>query len=217
MLASVHGGLVLKGACVAVLGFVCATASASIVTTAGTVTGLEGDTAVDSETVFQFIDAASPDGVESDGVLHMLLDLGSVQNIDQIVYVNRLINVDPWPLNAAVLDIKVAADESLLAATPTSASDFTETVFSGAFTVASQAPQADQVADIVDTTRRYFLIDFSASYVGSINGVSNDDRDRVQLDDLRVVTVPEPASLVLVFSGAACLLVGRPRRTSVKS
>lgn len=197
-------------AAAAMLAIGTSAAPASVITTAGTITGLEGDRTHDwtenpgtPPTFFVFEDAASPDGVGTDNILHVVLDLGSTKDVETINYVNRIRGGGNWGLNAKSLNILVSSDESGGGFDPNQLSSFTNTVYSGDFSPASMADGATQSAQLTSpTSRRYFLLDFTASYVGTINGVVADDRAVVQLSDIQVSLVPEPAT------GALLLMVG---------
>jgi hypothetical protein len=192
-----------------VSGFVTTSAMAQVPVTAGTAFGISGDFIIDSSDnppaephLYQFIDNSWPmgSGEGSDHRIHIVLDVGSVKPVDQIINVNRLNTISPWYLNGATVEIKVADEASGF--DPNDLSLYTTTTYNGDFSPASAAPGAWQNADLDGVwARRYFLIDYTANYVGSINGVLNDDRQRVQLSDLQVQLDPSATPTWRVGSG----------------
>jgi len=181
---------------------VCALATSyasAVQVTAGTATGIGGDFIIDSSDnpgtppyLYQFVDASSPTGEGTDNRIHIVLDLGTVQKVDKIFNINRLGTISPWYANAATVEVKVA-DEAAPGFDPTLVSSYVTSTYNGDFSPASANAGAAQAADLTGTyARRYFLIDYLANYQAgnNINGVLNDDRDRVQLSDLQVELNP---------------------------
>lgn len=188
-----------------------ASSAHAVLVSAGTATGLAGDIAVDSGVTFQFVDASSPSGSGYDGAIHVRLDLGSVSAVHKILNVNRT-NVFTL-LNALTANIYVAPDESDPGFDTNDPSDYTTLVFSGAFTPAVATAGTVREADLGSViNRRFFLIDYTANFLGTIDGVLTNNTDRVQVGDLQVTAVPEPLSAVLL--GLGPMLVALRRRSA---
>ena len=168
-------------------------ASASQTVTAGTLTAIGSDIDYDASgtyTLYVLKDAASPSGTGTDNRIHVVLDIGSIKDVDKIEYINRIIANANWPLNATTLDIFVADDESAAGFDPGQVSSFTTTVYSGAFNPNLVGSGQMRTADIMASWKRqYFLLDFTANGYGLINGVSSNQTDQVQLNDIRIVEV----------------------------
>ncbi len=163
--------------------------------TAGTVQGLSNDYVVDSSVVYQFLEYG---GTSGDHVIHILLDLNTAKSVDIITNINRL----NTPTNLAAKDviIKVAPDESAGGFVSTSLSSYTQQVYSGQWLPITNAGSAERTADIVNSTKRYFLIDYTGNMSGPITGADS-SHDRVQVADIKVTLVPEPATIGLLTLG----------------
>ncbi len=165
--------------------------------TAGTLTGIDGDYTFGTAPITLY-DASG------NNIVEMVLDLGSVTNVDAILFVNRLdtaANTSPKTAN-----IFVAPDETAGGFNPSLASSFTVPVFSGLFTPSANTAGTVQQADIVNSTKRYFLIDFTANFwPGSISTNVVGNTDRVQISDVRIAIVPEVTTFSLIGMGGLLL------------
>jgi hypothetical protein len=178
--------------------FAVSSAMAAVPVTAGTAFGISGDFIVDASDnppaephLYVFRDNSYPQGSGegSDHRIHIVLDVGSIQPVDKIIDVNRLGTISPWYLNGATVEIKVADEAPGF--DPNDLSLYTTSTYNGDFSPASATAGAWQTADLDGVwARRYFLIDYTANYFGTITGVINDDRASVQLSDLQVQLDP---------------------------
>ena len=148
---------------------------------AGLLQGLSDDYVIDSDVTYQLMEEG---GTSGDHVIHMLVDLGIVRPVEKIYNVNR---TDVFTnLSAKNVIIKVAADEDASSFDPLLTSSYTQQVFSGLCSPDTGDAGANRVANITDTARRFFLIDYPDNRMGTITGVTN--RDRVQISDIRINT-----------------------------
>lgn len=177
-------------------------AHATVVVAAGTATGIGNDWDAFINGVIIF-----GEGAPTNNVIHVKLDLGMPLPVGKIININRT-NATTM-LNARAANIRVAADESLLTFNPNNPADYTITVFDGEFQPAVFTIGVAREADFgTGWYRRYFLINYTSNFVGSIDGTAN--RDRVHLGGLEIVMVPEPSMLLLL--GAGGILIGGWRR-----
>ncbi len=186
--------------------FLSLVSSHAVLLSAGEVTGLAGDlvwTQQSGGTIVNFTDQNS-----TGSPIHIQLDLLSVQNVGAFLITNRLTSTTN--ANAKTVTILVAADESAPGFDPTDIADYTQVVFSGTIMPSTNVAGTQRTVDISDSSRRYFLFDFTENFTGAIGGANI----TVQVSDIALEIVPEPSSVALILSslGIGVSLFFRRRR-----
>lgn len=197
--------------CLAVaLGFLGLTASsqAQVLVNAGTVTPVGGANQglYFSGTLVQ-LTTTSATAVP----LSFVLDLGSVQAIDEIIIQNR--TSAGTNLGIRTLSIYVAPDESIGGFDPLNMSYYTTQVAPNALLMPNvNTAGAMRTVDITDSTKRYFLVNLTGSFKAP-SGFSNvADENNVQFGNVYVTAVPEPSAMLLGCAGVAGLFLSRRTR-----
>lgn len=184
-------------------------ANAAVITTAGEITGIANSQVQDNTTLFSAVYNYS---LQTDGVIHIVLDLGSVQNVDVLTFVNRNIST-----NFAIsrLEILVAPDENAAGFDPYSLASYTKHVFvEQQLSPHNYNASAVRNANIDDTQSRYFLINFTESFhTVDKHFSSTPNQDRVQFSDIRYSSaIPEPGAAALVGLALAGGILHRWRK-----
>ncbi|MBN2375682.1 MAG: hypothetical protein JXD22_04735 [Sedimentisphaerales bacterium] len=148
---------------------------------AGEITALHGDKL--GKGISGGFDYFALDNSNGDNNIHILLDLGSEQNVSQIKYTNRMDVATMY--NANMVSIRVAPDESDPLFAPYSRFSYTESVFNGSITPSTVNAGAARYANISDRSRRYFLLDFTSNFWGPIDDGVN--TSMIVLADLDII------------------------------
>ena len=170
-------------------------AQAATLVNAGSITALGGSSIAGavSPGPIQILYGAS----ESDKTISIVLDLGSVQNVDIITIQNRI----GANTNLAIrsLNIYVAPNEAIDGFDPLSLSSYTTLVAPNALLTPNVNTGSEmRPVDITDSIKRYFLINITNSQNTGASGFSTAaDFNRVQIGNIYVTTIPEPSSIVL--------------------
>lgn len=179
---------------------------ATVVVSAGTATGIANDWDAFLNGVIIF-----GEGDPTNNTIHVKLDLGVPKKVMTIVHVNRT-NATTM-LNPLAANIWVASDESSPTFNPNNPATYDIKVFDGFITPTNftiGVARETSFGTGVYWQRRYFLINYTSNFLGSIDGTAN--RDRVHLGDIQILeAVPEPSMLLLLTVGG--WLVSRWRRT----
>lgn len=143
-----------------------------------------------------------PDG---DDKINMVLDLGSVLPVDGIRYQNQSA---PTLYTAWDVSIWVASDESASGFDPTQAASFTQKVTApGArFMPDEWTGSTWRDVDIADYSRQYFLIEVLSNAWGPIGAPEPTQTNAIILNDMDVVLVPEPVTIVMLGLGGLAAL-----------
>lgn len=183
---------------------------AQVLVNAGTITPVGGSTIAGSVAVqpISLIYHSS----ESDGVISFVLDLGSVQSIDEITIQNR--TTGDTNLAVRSLNIYVAPDESIGGFDPLNMSFYTTQVAPNAILSPNvNTAGTMRTVDITDSTKRYFLVNLTGSYFApSGYSAANNDVNRSQIGNVYVTAVPEPSAMLLGCAGVAGLFLSRRTR-----
>lgn len=179
---------------------------ATVVVSAGTATGIANDWDAFLNGVIIF-----GEGAPTNNTIHVKLDLGVPKKVMTIVHVNRT-NATTM-LNPLAANIWVASDESSPTFNPNNPATYDIKVFDGFITPTNftiGVARETSFGTGVYWQRRYFLINYTSNFLGSIDGTAN--RDRVHLGDIQILeAVPEPSMLLLLTMGG--WLASRWRRT----
>lgn len=179
---------------------------ATVVVSAGTATGIANDWDAFLNGVIIF-----GEGAPTNNTIHVKLDLGVPKKVMTIVHVNRT-NATTM-LNPLAANIWVASDESSPTFNPNNPATYDIKVFDGFITPTNftiGVARETSFGTGVYWQRRYFLINYTSNFLGSIDGTAN--RDRVHLGDIQILeAVPEPSMLLLLTVGG--WLASRWRRT----
>lgn len=179
---------------------------ATVVVSAGTATGIANDWDAFLNGVIIF-----GEGDPTNNTIHVKLDLGVPKKVMTIVHVNRT-NATTM-LNPLAANIWVASDESSPTFNPNNPATYDIKVFDGFITPTNftiGVARETSFGTGVYWQRRYFLINYTSNFLGSIDGTAN--RDRVHLGDIQILeAVPEPSMLLLLTVGG--WLASRWRRT----
>lgn len=189
-------------------------AQSAVIVSAGTLDGIGGSFISNEGSTLQGIYSYPNSTAQTDGIIHAVLNLGSIQSISEITIVNRLAATN---LAARSLRILVAADESAPSFDPFSLSSYTQIVFANQLLLPStNAEGALRTANITDSTKQYFLIDFTSNFFTGASGFSTTGNERnVQFSDIRVTAVPEPGTVALIGIASGFLLLrGLKKRRS---
>lgn len=161
---------------------------ATVVVSAGTATGIANDWDAFLNGVIIF-----GEGDPTNNTIHVKLDLGVPKKVMTIVHVNRT-NATTM-LNPLAANIWVASDESSPTFNPNNPATYDIKVFDGFITPTNftiGVARETSFGTGVYWQRRYFLINYTSNFLGSIDGTAN--RDRVHLGDIQILeAVPEPS------------------------
>ncbi|MFV0414984.1 MAG: PEP-CTERM sorting domain-containing protein [Chthoniobacterales bacterium] len=180
--------------------------NAAIIVDAGEISGLGGSGAVDSGSTLQATYGVS----QTDGIIHTLLDLTSVKNVDAITIVNRSVTTN---FAARTLSIWTAPDETAPGFDPSLLASYTNNVFADSLlSPSSRDADVEQIADISNVSKRYLLIEFTSSFWTGSNPFSTaSNMGAVQFANIKADIIPEPSSL-LIFGLGGGVLALRYRR-----
>jgi len=184
----------------------------AVIVTAGTLDGIGGSTVTKPSAAV----VADYGSTQSDGTIHMMLDLGSVQYVTLLNIINR----GDTATNLAIKSLSIwIADESAPGFDPFSLNSYTVNVWANQDLLpASTAANTVRPVDVTDFSGRYVLINLTSSF--QINGApfqysaSNPSLGRAQLGDITVV--PEPHAVGLLMFGGAIALTCILRRKSLR-
>ncbi|MCS7047907.1 MAG: PEP-CTERM sorting domain-containing protein [Verrucomicrobiae bacterium] len=188
---------------------VVAPVSATVIVSAGSATGIANDWDAFINGVIIF-----GEGAPTNNTIHVKLDLGVPKKVNTIIHVNRT-NATTL-LNPFAANIWVAADESSLTFNPNNPATYSIKIFDGLITPTNfniGVARQTGFGTGVYWERRYFLINYTSNFLGSIDGTAN--RDRVHLGDIQILeVVPEPSALLLLAVGGWLITCWRRRAAS---
>lgn len=195
--------------------FAVSAAHSAVTVTAGTLTGI-GGTVVDRPVATVVADYSN---TQSDGKIHLLLDLGSIRNVDIINIVNRDVATD---MSIKSLSVWIASDEGALGFDPFSLSSYTTNVFANQNLMpATNGANVIRPADVTDFSRRYVLIELTSSFQTSGAPFwyqAGSNFGRAQFGDITITTtIPEPHMAGLVVFGGAIAMTPMLRRSRSRS
>jgi len=133
-----------------------------------------------------------------DGDLDLLLDLGSVNNVDKILMQNRT----DTSSNGAFVNLVISvADEAAPGFTPTDISFYSTVVFNSYATPPAADAGLWREADITNSAKRYFQIRILDTWWGAPSPTF--------IGDVDVQLVPEPATMSMLVLGGLLALKRR--------
>ncbi len=200
-------------AAVTVLVIVAGVQSASaIAVTGGELTGIGGSSVIVA--VPSDVNNANYGAGQTDNAIHLLLDMGSIQNVTSLQITNRVAAATQYSARTFAVSVSAADSGS------TNVADYSTVVFANATATSgsTNAANAVQTLDVTDFSKRYVLINFTANFWGYSPGISNvapGYSNLAQFSNVSVTAVPEPGTIgLLLFSGIGALLLARNRKSS---
>lgn len=147
---------------------------------------------------------------QTDGAIHLRLDMGTIQNVSSLQITNQLAFTET-NLTPLTFTIYVAPDELAIGFDPNLVASYSQVVFSdGMASGYSNLAGAVQTVDVTDFTKRYVLIDVTSNGFGLIEQSAN--RDTIMLSNINYTVVPEPSTCVLLGLSFGLALLFRRRR-----
>lgn len=188
-------------------------AHSAVIVTSGTLEAIGGSVLQLSGAVI----VADYTAVQTDGIIHLVLDLGSAQNVSTI----DIVNMPNTATNLSIrsLSIWIADDEDAPGFTPSSLSGYTTNVFADQIlNPATNSADAVRTADVTDFTSRYVLFNLSSSFLtGTDPFAATGNYRRAQFGDISVTVIPEPSTITLLMVCGAVGLGCAFRRKAPRS
>lgn len=190
-------------------------ANSAVIVTAGTLDGIGGSTVTKPGAAV----VGDYSNTQTDGTIHLLLDMGNIRDVTLLNIVNRDVATD---MSIKSLNVWIALDESAPGFDPYSLASYTVNVYANQNLMpAVNGANAIRSVDVTDFSRRYILINLTSSF--QTNGAPfwyqvGTNYGRAQLGDITVVTaVPEPHAVGLLMFGGAIALTCMLRRKSLRA
>lgn len=186
----------------------------AVIVTAGTLEGIGGSTVSQHPTANPLAIVANYGASQNDNSIHLLLDLGSAQDVSILNIINRRdVGTD---MSVRTLSVLVARDEQSPSFDPLSLSSYTISVLPNYLLEPSTGnPGVVRPVDVEDFNRRYVLINVNSNFVSGSEGISHSgNRAQVQIGDITVI--PEPHTVGMLTMGGAIALGALLRKKSVR-
>lgn len=190
-------------------------AYSAVIVTAGTLEGIGGSVVTKPGAAV----VADYSNSQTDGMIHLLLDMGDIRDVALLNIVNRDVATD---MSIKSLSIWIAPDESAPGFDPFSLSTYTVNVYANQNLMpAVNGANAIRPVDVTDFSRRYVLINLSSNF--QTGGApfwyqAGSNYGRAQLGDITIATaVPEPHAVGLLIIGGAFSLTRMLRRNRLRS